>query len=302
MSSKHDGRFEVELHIDVTDWPKATEHDVRSLFLAVYDELSQALGVKVPVPIYLSWHVDVPRTQSFLDRTNIFLNARGTGWSQFVYQAALEITHALVRDFSWMTGRQRHKWFEEAVCELASYYVLAKFATSWQRAPIPGLAGFEATKNYAIQHEIYRLRDATKTEPFPDDLSTWFRANVETLTSNPYLRKSNAVLSVALLPEFVRYPNLWRDCAHLNQWDTTQDEIFEDYLKSWWLYMRSKDLNPQGVPLDVAEFLGIDIGVKRIGHAPDVLTVLLPGLRVYDNQRNGSKGKNPLPEHPGTNP
>ena len=240
----------------------------------------------MPVPIYLSWHDDVPRTQSFPDRTNIFLNARGNGWSQFVYQSAHELTHALVRDFSWMTGRQRHKWFEEALCEMASYFVLSKFASTWLREPVEGLATFEATKNYANQHEIYRLRDVTKTEPFPDDLPRWFRENEETMTSDPYLRKSNAVLSVALLPEFVRYPNLWRDCAHLNQWDTTQDETFADHLKSWWTYMRSNNTNPQGVPLDVANLLGLDIGVKRIGYATDSLRAMLPGLRAYGNERD----------------
>ena len=277
------GGSDIELHIDVTNWPKATEQGVRSLFLAVYDELSEAFGVKVPVPVYLSWHVDVPRTQSFPDRTKIFLSARGIGWSQFVYQAAHEITHALIRDFSWITGQQRHKWFEEALCEMASYVVLSKFASTWPLEPVEGLASFEATQRYAIEHQIYLQNNMDKVLPLPEDLQSWFRSNEHALTTDPYLRELNAVISVALLPEFLNFPRLWRDCAHLNQWDTTQDETFKDYLKSWWSHMRSKNVHPQGVPLGVANLLDLDIGVRRVGKPSLLLREVLPDLQIWDH-------------------
>ena len=253
---------------------------MRALFGAVYSELSLAFNATVSVPVLLSWHDDDPETRSYPDRTEIFFHVDGNLWNQFVYQAAHEIAHALIRDMAWQTRRYRHKWFEEAICEMASYFVLSRFAESWQREPVEGLASFDGTKQYAVQHQIYWQNNAAKALPLPDDLPNWFQANEDSLPVNPYDRKLNAVISVVLLPNFLRFPQFWRDCAHLNQWDTAQDETFEDYLKSWWAHMRSRNVYPQGVPLDVANLLGLDIGVRAIGVASDSLKSMFPNLRV----------------------
>ncbi len=281
----------VDLRLNLSGWPNANEDGVRALFVAVYTELSQAFHTSVPVPIFLSWHDKKPETRSYSDRTEIYLHANGNLWSQFVYQAAHEVSHALIRDMSWetrwRTSEYRHKWFEEAICEMASYSVLSRFAESWQREPVDGLASFDCTKRYAVQHQIYWQNDAAKALPLPDDLPNWFQANEGSLTVNPCDRKLNAVISVILLPNFLCFPQLWRDCAHLNQWDTTHDETFEDYLKSWWAHMRSRNVHPQGVSLDVANFLGLDIGVRATGVASDSLKSMFPNLRVRNSVHDG---------------
>ena len=268
---------DVELTIDLSDWPSATEGGVRSLFLSVLQVLSNVFNSTVPVPINLAWRANIPNTKSYQDRTDILLSAHGNRWNQFVYQAAHEITHALIRDFSWLTLRRRHKWFEEAVCELASYYVLLRFANTWEHVPVVGLSDFESTRSYAPNHREYCLQQIRRLVPeMPTDLGKWFRVKEEPLTGDQYNRPLNAVVSVSLLPVFSRNPRLWRDCAHLNQWDTTQDDTFEDYLKSWFRYMRSIDVFPQGAPLEVAELLGLDIGVRRIDQISNENSLLLP--------------------------
>ena len=281
-------RSDIELYIDVTDWPEATDQGVRSLFLAVYEELSQAFGVAIQVPINLSWRAKTPNTKCFPDRTEILLSAYGNRWNQFVYQASHELTHALIRDFSWLTGQRKHKWFEEALCELASYYVLCRFAETWKHTPIVGLSDFVSTRSYAANHRSYCAGDIQKKVPeLPVDLKQWLKENVEVLTEHRYNRRLNAVVAVALLPDFLRYPSIWRDCVFLDQWDTTQDETFEDYLKSWWAHMRSRNVHPQGVPLDVANLLGLDIGVRATGVASGSLKSMFPNLRVPNSFNDG---------------
>ena len=64
------------------------------------------------------------------------------------------------------------------------------------------------------------------------------RTSFRALQSNRYARTLTGTVAVILLDGFLADPALWRECGHLNGWDSHTDPTFRDYLHSWDAHLR----------------------------------------------------------------
>jgi len=159
----------------------------------------------------------------------IYLSARDSYWSQYVYQFSHELCHILT-NFD-RAKSHRHKWFEEDLSELSSLFVLYRLAETWAEDPP---AGILKAVDFAPNHGKYAEYIEEKYRVCPSkDIPGWLAGNIATLEASPAERELNGVVAVALLNHFRKDPSLWRECGWLNHWDPEEDNSFPEYLDSW---------------------------------------------------------------------
>lgn len=149
-------------------------------------------------------------------RRIIFLNTEGIRWCQWVYQLAHELCHHLIG--GTMTGDFRGcQWFEEALCETASLFCLAKLADPkvWRLLDCPRYA--LSVQEYLDSHlqSSFPLREAyyqLNQEEHRPGIRPWLYILEQSSTqgiTDPQRTLCNGVASL-LLPAFLRMPRLWR--------------------------------------------------------------------------------------------
>ena len=223
------------LRVANDNWGATSLVAVHAVLGSVYDVLTDAFGASPDAPVNVArWDQD-PHALYDQRPYEIRLNARDRYWCQYVHQFAHELCHV-------MTGfdrhhEHRHQWFEEALCELASLFVLHRLAVVWKETPPPDIIGAE---DFASNHRTYAEDVQTRGSAVREsDLPEWLTTNIERMETDPCVRELNRVVAVSLLDRFRKDPSLWRDCALLNQWDPRADATFADYLDSWTACLRA---------------------------------------------------------------
>ena len=240
------------------DWGTTSLSAILGVLESVFRELSMVTGKLPSDRLEVGrWTRDYPMTVQGRRPYKVYLTARDTYWSQYVYQFSHELCHVLIR---FDRFNHKHKWFEEALCEAASLFVLHRLVSAWDQAPPPSV--FKAAE-FAPNHGTYagrvaKLHAANLEAPLPE----WFRDHCEELESHPYNRKLNGVVAIALLSEFRKNSSLWRDCAALNSWDANQDEEFGAYLISWSSNLGGSNVS-ESLPGVLAKRLEITGDTKR---------------------------------------
>lgn len=235
------------------DWGRTSLSAILGVLESVFKELSTVTGTLPDDRIEVSrWTRDHPMTVQSRRPYKIYLTASDTYWSQYVYQFSHELCHVLIRSDRFAS--HKHKWFEEALCEAASLFVLRRLVSAWAQAPPPSVfKAAEFAPNHGTYAEHVEKLHAANSEA---SLPKWFRDHCEELESHPYNRNLNGVMAIALLSEFRTKSSLWRDCTALNSWDANQDEEFRAYLNSWSSNLASSNVSPR-LPCILAKRLGI---------------------------------------------
>jgi hypothetical protein len=167
------------------------------------------------------------------------LEARERHWSQYVYQFSHELLHVMTNYDRYK--ERKHQWFEEALGELASLFVLHRLADGWALNPPPGVP---SAAEFARNHRTYSMHIERRGRlPAGTDIPQWFPRNIRDMEADPYKRELNGSIAVCLLAHFWAEPSLWQSCGLLNTWNTSQDATFSDYLTSWCGRLRSLGIN-----------------------------------------------------------
>jgi len=154
------------------------------------------------------------------------LNTGGTAWCQYTFQFAHEFCHILC---GYDQDPLKHRWFEEALCEIASLFVLRRSSETWKDRP-----PYDHWKSYAPELAKYadeRMKGFAL--PKGKTLAGWYRENAQAVTANPVDRDRNNVAAVALLPLFEKEPERWEAVTWLNSEVFTEKTTFEEYLAAW---------------------------------------------------------------------
>ena len=156
----------------------------------------------------------------------IRLGTGGLLWSQYAYQFAHEFCHVLC---NYREGDMANKWFEEALCELASIFAIRAMAKSWQTHP-----PYPNWRDFAKHHQSY-ADDLVKQGQLPQGatLPEWLKQNLPELAQNAGVRDKNRIVSVALLPLFEKAPEHWEAVLWLNAADTGARRSFPVFLADW---------------------------------------------------------------------
>lgn len=223
------------------NWGATSLSAIRAVLEASARVLCGAFGHRPATPVRVSPWGLAPRVVSDRRPHEIRLSARDTYWCQYAYEFSHELCHVLA-NFDRIR-QHRHKWFEEALCELASLFVLHRLSDIFRATPPAEVLSAAA---FAPHFATYARRVTDDAEPVSrTELPEWLSKHLPKLEEDPVRRDSNRVVAVALLDSFLRDDSLWRDCGFLNQWDAAADPAFVDHLDSWADCVREHGLVPR---------------------------------------------------------
>ncbi len=250
------GHKEAAVTVINGNWGLTSLSEIRAVLLSAYGVLVRSFEAAPEEAVHVSlWNRDCPFTVYDQRPYQVFLSARDTYWSQYVYQFSHELCRILTHFDSYK--KHKHKWFEESLGELASLHVLRSLAKVWNEDPPSDI--FEASE-FARNHQTYAEKVERKT-PIPpqSDLPAWLIWNIDLLEKNSTCRELNRIVAVSLLGSFRENPALWRDCGWLNRWDVRKDRTFSEYLNSWadFLHKHSPKQKPRA-PDVVRELFNVD--------------------------------------------
>lgn len=135
----------------------------------------------------------------FRSEQKIFLDTTTYSWCQAAYQFSHELCHYMIPSDVCSSLR----WFEESICELASYFFVPKLTDLWKEKDI----SFKTSSGelYANTFVPYIKNDMAKSVPF----DIYSNENIEYLEHNCYEREMNKHIANILLPIFSKTPETW---------------------------------------------------------------------------------------------
>ena len=154
------------------------------------------------------------------------LDTGSTFWCQYAYQFAHEFCHILCNH---KEGDKANKWFEEALCELASIFAIRAMARSWAAdPPYPNWREFsKSLQKYA--DDLVQQGQLPQGTTLPE----WLKQHLPEMAQRADIRDRNRVVAVALLPLFEKAPEHWEAVGWLNASDTGVTRPFALYLADW---------------------------------------------------------------------
>lgn len=218
-------------------WGRASREDIQTVLDAAAHELVESLPAPLQAPIIVT-HTDGPPVALYgrgaQGEYRIHLHARGENWHLYAYEFAHELCHLLSNhDGHPRSGEAAppNQWFEEALCETASLYVLKKLSASWSRSP-PEPRWMEEAPLFQRFFETL-IAERHRHLPTGTPLGEWLRENERSLRQDPYLRHKNEVLANLLLPLFESDPASWQALAYLNRNPEVARDSLRTYLGDW---------------------------------------------------------------------
>lgn len=216
------------------DWGRASPADIER----VLDSAARELGVYFPhrdADRILVKHV--PGNPRVLYERGpqgeylVHLSARDRRWAEYAYQFAHELCHVLARyELRPTSGVLSHQWFEEALCETASLFVLRRLAVRWSSEP-----PYPHWRDYAPAFREYA--EALLAEPHrhaaAEPLAQWYAARRTALARDPYLRSQNELVAARLLALFEAQPGGWGALDSLNAETLREALSLGEYLRGW---------------------------------------------------------------------
>ena len=179
------------------------------------------------------------------------LTATERHWSQYAYQFAHEFCHLVIDPHRGEGGSTQ--WFEEALCELASVFVLRRMAERWPtQPPYPNWASYAPS---LVEYARQRLDKPEHDLPSDVSLADWFLANEGSLHQDPYQRDKNAVIAYNMLPIFEAFPEGWNAVQRLPaDMHPLTDSSTRAYLEMW---HAAADPLDRHIVDEVMQFLGV---------------------------------------------
>lgn len=225
--------LKISLIIKTQNWGSARANEVLKILNAAHKTMSTAFDRSFPGNIFIYQEISDESPITLYERApcgayKIKLSATDYYWCQYIYQFSHEYCHVRT---NYSIFNQRRKWFEESVCELASLYALKKMSASWKtKPPFPHLKDFsESLTDYVSDIML----DPDHQLPEGVNFRDWFKANIRTLERDQYIRNSNTLIALKLLPLFEEHPSLWNSMTYWNTWNNKKDDDIFSCFQSW---------------------------------------------------------------------
>jgi hypothetical protein len=223
--------------VDESEWGDAVPQNVRAVLLSAGRTLLRHVPDAVPPPVEVSAKGGpiLLYERSPEGALQVRLDTGGKLWSQYSFQFAHEICHAVCRERPG-PNRSGHLWFEEALCETASLFVLRRMAESWRRdPPYPNWAAYAPR---LAEYADARLAESPRPEGMP--LAAWYERHREELESQPLDRANALAVAAGLLPLFEARPERWAAVRWLNVAPPARGRSFSRHLQAWRLETPSR--------------------------------------------------------------
>ncbi len=177
------------------------------------------------------------------------LDTSGTLWAQYSYQFSHEFCHILCK---YEDDYQGNQFFEEALCECASLFVLRQMAEEWKTDP-----PYKNWRDFAPHLREY-ADDRMKFEPVfePRDFAGYVRANQAELLKNAKHGEFHRSVAIALLKKFEAEPSHWESIRWINSAPAEDGETISAYFTKWHAAAPERH---QAFVADVAKLFDVEI-------------------------------------------
>lgn len=222
--------------LDNSGWGEGQPNDIVKLLDSIitdfYSNLVTNKTPNNPVQILNSQTRNPPTNNPEIiiikDLALLYLSTKDTLWSQYSYQFSHELCHYVINT-KQPVKNDKFGWFEESLCELASFFTLTKMSNSWQTNP-----PYQNWKEYSSSLKDYVTSTISKPENnISKQFNLWFAENLPELYKDRYKRTENSIIAIHLLPFFTATPDLWKTIQYLNEVEIKDDMTFEQYLNEW---------------------------------------------------------------------
>jgi len=216
--------------LQVGNWGNAVDTQVIEVLDSVVSTFYSELDINLisKIPVYISKREDHPLYSNLGAVSIIGINSTDSYWAQYSYQFSHELCHHVIFT-DWFETKSKFGWFEEAICEMASLFVLQKMAAGWMNSP--PYAGAEL---FAVNFPAYLSAViASHNLDSSASLKAWLNINLPALEQDRYMRTHNIFVSLKLLPLFNTIPDLWKTIQYLKLIKVHQEMTFEEFLLSW---------------------------------------------------------------------
>lgn len=214
---------------------KTDNDDVRKVLISVAEVYLKSAGDRRLAPILVSPTKEAPITlhrKGPNGETRIKLACDDTYWSQYAYQFAHELCHVLSNcDRRDPDDPNRNQWFEEALCETASLFVLRRMTDAWKTNP-----PYRNYRDYAPSFQRYADSIlARRDRRLPPDLTMaqWLARNIGELEKEDGLTPRSKLAATYLLSLFEDQPDGWEALAWINLGENDRTIPLGDYLAGW---------------------------------------------------------------------
>jgi hypothetical protein len=157
------------------------------------------------------------------------LTADKTYWAQYTYQFAHEMGHILANCDHRKAGP--NLWFEEALCETSSLFVLSRMHHAWETAP-----PYPNWKDWGIHFDEYLdklLAERARRLPPDMTMKQWLAANLPELQKQNRLTERSKLVAAYLFPLFQDDPAGWQTLNAINTDPADAGLPFDAYLQAW---------------------------------------------------------------------
>lgn len=257
----------VTIRVVGNGWGNVAPERIESLLYTVADELMGDGARRLTAPIIVERTRGNP--MALYDRGpqgeyRVLLHAEGEAWPLYAYEFAHELAHILSNFDENAQGVEvrANQWFEEALCETASLYVLRSLAIRWQTDPAMHEWRPHAPALVAFAERL--LKEDHRQMPSGRHISEWLADNEARLRQDPYVRKKNEALASILLPLFERNADAWKSIRFLNLDPADVENELRTYLRNWYANCPTEHRRFIG---DVMAALGISPDEKQLALA-----------------------------------
>jgi hypothetical protein len=244
------------IRVEPTGWGDAGPEDIQKVLTSVGDELLRHIPPERLIRIHVVPNDAAPQVdhvRSHDGEYTVRLNVKGRYWAQFAFQFAHELGHIVShyeRGIENGLGNE-NRWFDEAVGETASLFVLGRMAHTWEVDP-----PYPHWKSFAPSLSDYIIGRAKEIPvPAPDQTPAWFTENHAALRSEPLSRRDrNRVVAAHLARLLEQHPEHWEAFRYLTLGRPDPTNSFETFLENWYF---SVPLAQKPFVKDIADLLGV---------------------------------------------
>ena len=238
MKEAADGRKGgLIIRVEGGGWGGDSAEKIETVLHAVAEELLTRPSKKLATPIVVTHTASNPIALYDRGRSGEYqvrLHASGARWHLYVFEFAHEFCH-LMSNYDENVGKDigRHnQWFEEALCETASLFVLERLASKWGLAP-PAPEWSTQARQLRL---FFNLLVAEKHRQLPPQIrpAAWLSDKEAQLRRDPYQREQNDLVAKLLLPLFEQDRKSWDALRYLNLDPTDTHATLAEYLRHWY--------------------------------------------------------------------
>lgn len=154
----------------------------------------------------------------------ILLTAHGNGWGQYVYQFAHEYCHHLTTPLPILSFKGAF-WFEEVLCETASFYCLTVLQEKTNDI-------IKSTQLGRFIYEDYLNNLYREIPQLSTTLGLYIKENIPYMETTSYKREAYSVIAHNIIDIFLQYPELWNMVLFMRKTQYNSDGYvgFYDFL------------------------------------------------------------------------